>query len=132
MEDNKHWTAKDYAEFWKQQIGKTFEYRQKAYTKSNEVSKSITITGVEYEGGNRVYLHCIQTFESGKTREGIATEEYTPTSEGTLYEKLILKQYCYVNYPYYFRIPLEQAKKKDGTLKRRTVFKPWGTHCTIY
>ena len=55
--NRKNWTAKDYAEFWQQQISKTFEYRQRAFRNSNDVSKSLTITRVDYEEGNRVYLH---------------------------------------------------------------------------
>ena len=132
-EKEKGWTAKDYVKFWRQQVGKTFEFRNRAYgIKHDEIFKSATITHVRYLGHDRVDVYYTATFESGKQMELVACENYKPTSEGTFYNQVIHQMYCYTNFPYYFYIPLKQALKKDGSLKRRTIFKPWGMHCTIY
>ena len=132
-EKEEHWTAKDYAAFWQQQIGKTFEYRRRAFTNSDDVVKSVTITGVKYEDGDSVLVYLTENYENGKkSDELVAVEHYDSLSEDTLYNKLVHQMYCYYSHPYYFFIPLKQALKKDGTLKTRTVFKKWNMCCTLY
>jgi hypothetical protein len=107
-------------DFWKEQIGKTLEFRRcgKPYGK---IMKSATIKKVKKEWPG-VNIHYLATFDDESTMDLVASER-TDIQENSFYQNVIERTYSYYTDKAYgcdswVVYPLEEVLKKDGTIKK--------------